>query len=48
MKHVLSVQQFTDKKLLGELFESAAKFQTMKPAEYPGVLKHKTLATIFY
>jgi aspartate carbamoyltransferase catalytic subunit len=48
MKHVLSVQQFTDKALLGELFESAARFQAMKPAEYPEVLKHKTLATIFY
>jgi aspartate carbamoyltransferase catalytic subunit len=48
MKHVLSVQQFTDKALLGELFESAARFQAMKPSEYPDLLKHKTLATIFY
>jgi aspartate carbamoyltransferase catalytic subunit len=48
MKHVLSVQQFTDQALLGELFESAARFQAMKPADYPAVLKHKTLATIFY
>lgn len=48
MKHVLSVQQFTDKTLLGELFESASKFQGLKPDEYPELLKHKTLATIFY
>lgn len=48
MKHVLSVQQFTDKALLGELFASAARFEAMKPGEYPPILQHKTLATIFY
>lgn len=48
MKHVLSVKQFTDKKLLSDLFESAAKLQAMKPAEYPQSLKDRTLATIFY
>lgn len=48
MKNVLSVQQFTDKALLAELFESAAKLQAMPPAEYPKPLEHLTLATIFY
>ena len=48
MKHVLSVQQFADKTLLNELFKSADRFQAMKPAEYPEILKNKTLATIFY
>jgi aspartate carbamoyltransferase catalytic subunit len=48
MKHVLSVNQFTDKVLLNELFESAANFQALEPNKYPEPLKHKTLATIFY
>lgn len=48
MKHVLSVKQFADKALLNSLFESAAKFQAMPPADYPKPLKHKTIATIFY
>lgn len=48
MKHVLSVQQFADKALLDELFKSAAKLQAMPPAEYPNILDHLTLATIFY
>jgi aspartate carbamoyltransferase catalytic subunit len=48
MKHVLSVKQFTDKQLLHDLFESAARFQDMAPADYPKPLQHKTLATIFY
>ncbi len=48
MKHVLSVKQFTDKKLLHDLFESAARFQAMPPADYPKPLRAKTIATIFY
>jgi aspartate carbamoyltransferase catalytic subunit len=48
MKHVLSVQQFTDKALLAKLFESAAKMQVLPPAEYPKLLENLTLATIFY
>lgn len=48
MKHVLSVKQFADKALLHKLFESAAKFQALSPDKYPDLLKHKTLATIFY
>lgn len=48
MKHVLSVKQFADKKLLGRLFESAARMQAMPPAEYPDSLANLTLATIFY
>jgi aspartate carbamoyltransferase catalytic subunit len=48
MKHVLSVKQFTDKKLLHDLFVSAAKFQDMAPDKYPKPLRHKTVATIFY
>jgi aspartate carbamoyltransferase catalytic subunit len=48
MKHVLSVKQFTDKALLHDLFESAAQFQALAPAEYPKPLRHLTLATIFY
>jgi aspartate carbamoyltransferase catalytic subunit len=48
MKHVLSVQQFTDKALLAKLFKSAAKMQDLPPAEYPKPLENLTLATIFY
>lgn len=48
MKHVLSVKQFADKKLLGELFDSAARFQNLSPDKYPKPLRHKTVATIFY
>jgi len=48
MTHVLSVKQFADKTLLASLFETAAKFQAMPPEQYPDVLKHKTIATIFY
>lgn len=45
---MLSVKQFADKNLLHDLFESAAKFQALKPDKYPSLLAHKTLATIFY
>jgi aspartate carbamoyltransferase catalytic subunit len=48
MKHVLSVKQFTDKALLRDLFDSAAKFQALKPSKYPKPLRNLTLATIFY
>lgn len=48
MKHVLSVKQFADKKLLDELFRSADKFQNLSPDKYPKPLRHKTVATIFY
>lgn len=48
MQHVLSVKQFADKKLLAELFQSAAKFQALPPDKYPNPLRDKTLATIFY
>lgn len=48
MQHVLSVKQFTDKKLLHDLFETAAKLQVLTPGKYPKPLLNKTLATIFY
>lgn len=48
MKHVLSVKQFADKKLLHALFASADKFQNLAPDKYPKPLRHKTVATIFY
>jgi len=48
MKHVLSVSQFADKELLAELCASAARFQVLKPADYPKPLQNMTLATIFY
>ena len=48
MKHVLSVKQFTDKALLQSLCESAARFQALKPKDYPEPLQDLTLATIFY
>ncbi|HMH31337.1 MAG TPA: aspartate carbamoyltransferase [Methylomirabilota bacterium] len=48
MRDVVSVSQFSDKKLLGALFESAAKMQAMPLGEYPKPLKNLTLATIFY
>jgi aspartate carbamoyltransferase catalytic subunit len=48
MKDVLSVQQFTDKALLEKFFKTAAKMQTLPPAEYPNPLEHLTVATVFY
>ncbi len=48
MKNVVSVQQFNDKALLDKLFKSAARMQAMPPSEYPNILDHLTLATIFY
>lgn len=48
MQHVLSIKQFTDKKLLRDFFDTAAKFQAMAPDKYPQPLRHKTVATIFY
>lgn len=48
MKHVLSVRQFADKQLLAKLFELSSEMQAMPPAEYPNLLDHLTLATIFY
>lgn len=48
MKHVISVKQFQDKSLLEDLFESAAKFQSLKPSNYPKVLENKIVATLFY
>jgi aspartate carbamoyltransferase catalytic subunit len=48
MKHVISVEQFNDRALLEKLFKSASKMQAMPPAEYPNILDHLTLATIFY
>ncbi len=48
MEHVLSVQQFANKALLDKLFASAAKMQALDPTKYPKILKHLTLATVFY
>lgn len=48
MQNVTSIKQFTDKKLLNNLFESAAKLQAMPPSEYPKPLRHLTIATVFY
>lgn len=48
MKHIISVKQFLDKKLLDDLFARAAEFSTMPLADYPKPLQHLTLATIFY
>lgn len=48
MKDVLSIRQFTDKALLTKLFEAAEKMQALPPAEYPNLLEHLTVATIFY
>jgi len=48
MKHVVSIEQFADKKLLDQLVKRAAEFHEMNPSDYPMVLKHKTIATIFF
>lgn len=48
MKHVLSVKQFTDKKTLQQIFESASKLQDLPKNKYPKPLRDHTIATIFY
>src|ERR1700733_10800938 len=48
MKHVISVKQFEDKKLLQELFDFATKLKKLKPADYPKPLQNKIIATLFY
>jgi aspartate carbamoyltransferase catalytic subunit len=48
MQNVVSVKQFTDKKLLDKLFASASRMQALPLNEYPKPLKSLTLATIFY
>lgn len=48
MQNVVTVQQFKDKKLLQQLFDSASLMQEMPIGEYPKPLRNLTLATIFY
>lgn len=48
MKHVITVKQFLDKKLISDLFDRAEAFSKMPLAEYPKPLQHLTLATVFY
>ena len=48
IKHVVSVKQFLDKKLLDELFTEAKRFSNLPLAEYPKPLQHLTVATLFY
>jgi len=48
IKHVVSVKQFLDKKLLQKLFSQAKAFSEMPLREYPKPLQHMTVATIFY
>src|SRR5579862_7346570 len=48
MKHVISVKQFTDKKLLQDLFEKARQFEAMPLGQYPKPLQFMTLATVFF
>lgn len=48
MKHVLSVKQFQDKKILDDLFKAASRMQDLPKDKYPQSLKNHTIATIFY
>ena len=48
LAHVVSVQQFTDKKLLAKLFTRADELQAQAPSDYPKPLQHLTFATVFY
>lgn len=48
MKHIISVKQFLDKKLLDTLCTSANDFSNMPLADYPQPLKYLTVATLFY
>lgn len=48
LRHITSVQQFTDKKLLEKLIKRADEFSQMPLQEYPKPLKHLTIATVFY
>lgn len=48
IKHVVSVSQFLDKKLLNDLFTEAERLSTLPLAEYPKPLQHLTLATLFF
>ena len=48
IKHVISVQQFTDKNRLEKIFELAWQYKTTNPSNYPISLKHRVIATLFY
>lgn len=48
MKHIISITQFTDKKLIETLFARAKQFSEMPNSEYPKPLQHMTVASIFY
>lgn len=48
MQHVISVKQFTDKKLLKRLFDRATQFEAMPLDQYPKPLQHLTIATVFF
>ena len=48
MKHIISITQFTDKKLIESLFARAQQFSEMPNADYPKPLQHMTVASIFY
>jgi aspartate carbamoyltransferase catalytic subunit len=48
MQHVVSISQFSDKKLLARLFTRAAELQALPPIDYPKPLQALTFATIFF
>ncbi len=48
LEHVSSVKQLMDKKLLQDLFDSAAQFERLSPSDYPQPLKNKIIASLFF
>lgn len=48
MKHVVSIKQFEDRKLIERLFRRAAELKSMKPQDYPQSLQDTVIATLFY
>ena len=48
LRHVSTVKQLSDKKLLAELFKRAALFQNQPVGKYPQTLKNKVIASLFF
>lgn len=48
INQLVSAQQLMDKELLQRLFKIAEDYRTNHPDDYPKLLKHKILASLFY
>lgn len=48
IRHITDVEQFRDPELQSHLLDRAGQFQAMSPCDYPQVLRHSLVATLFY